>query len=90
MCRHVAGLHLLAGAGSEAERGPPAPRGCGSQWLRFPEVPEMEARSGYHPALLPPQPRTPPLSHAIVKGKEPGRLCQMPRALGTGVILEWS
>lgn len=52
-------------------------------------MPEMEARSGYHPALLPPQPRSPPLSHAIVKGKEPGRLCQMPRALGTRVILEW-
>lgn len=53
-------------------------------------MPEIEARSGYHPALLPPQPHTPPLSHAIVKGKEPGRLCQMPRALGTRAILEWS
>lgn len=53
-------------------------------------MPEMEARSGYHPALLPPQPRTPPLSHAIVKGKEPGRLsdAQGPRHRGHfGVVI---
>lgn len=81
---HFVCLGFLAGMGSEAEVGSFSSKG--PQVLRFPGVPEVEARFGCCPTHCLLSPNTPPSSMLLSRPKSLGSYLQMPRAMGAKAI----